>query len=105
MIMQTSQDLERDMFQNSSGEARAQKVSPSMDSMAACPEHHLKASRVAMLHQLVVIFQHCQAMDCVNFLTGDESRFLLKYTHYGVWVRSGDEGPEAATTKIRPKSA
>jgi len=83
-ILQISQDLERDMSQNSSRETQTQKVSSSMGSTSAHPEQNMKASRVAMSHQLLEILQHCQATDFVNFLTGDESWFFLEYPHYGM---------------------
>jgi hypothetical protein len=66
-IMETSQHLERDMFELSSRETRAQKVSYSMGSTPAHSEQNMKASRVAMSHQLLEILQHCQTTDFVNF--------------------------------------
>jgi hypothetical protein len=59
-----------------------------------------KASRVAMLHQLLEILQHCQATDFVDFLTGDESSFLLECPHSGVWAASREEVLETAMTKL-----
>jgi hypothetical protein len=54
---------------------------------------NMKASRVVMPYELLEIFQHCQATDFVNLLTGDESWFFLKYSHY-----STISGPRHETT-------
>jgi transposase len=58
-------------------------VSSSMDSTPAHPEQNMKASRVAMSHQLLEILQPCQARGFVHFLTGDESWLFLEYPNYG----------------------
>jgi hypothetical protein len=60
----------------------------------------MKASRVAMSNQLLEIAQHCQATDFVNFLSEDESWFLLEHPHYGIETESRDEVREILMTKI-----
>jgi hypothetical protein len=65
----------------------------------AHPEQNMKASRVDMSYQLLEILQHCQATDFVNFLTEDESWFVLEYLHYGVWAASRDDVPETLVRK------
>jgi hypothetical protein len=104
-IIQTSQDLERKISQNSSRETQAQKVSYSMGSTLAHPEQNMKASRVAMSHQLIELLQHCHATDFANFLTGNESWFFLESPHHGVWAACRDELPETRITKIDTESA
>jgi histone-lysine N-methyltransferase SETMAR len=97
-IMQTSQGLERGMSQISSGETRAQKAPSSIGSTSAHP--NMKASRVAMSHQLLEILQHCQATSFVNFLTGDESWFFSEHLHYGVWAAFRDAVSETSMTTM-----
>jgi hypothetical protein len=68
------------------------------------PEQNMKASRVAMSHELLEILQHCQATDVVNVLSGHESWFFMQRLHYGTWVASRDEGAATPMTKIESEN-
>jgi hypothetical protein len=60
----------------------------------------MKTSKVAMLHQLLEILQHCQATDFANFLTWDESWLFLESPHCDMSATSRGKLTKTAMTEI-----